>query len=167
MRFLNACLGLFAFAGAAANTFAACDASVQLESVDNRFEAIAAGIVRDSKTGLNWQRCSLGQSWSDAASSCTGEATQYTWFEAMQIATNDGWRVPNKKELVSIVVYDCSAPAWSEAAFGAQNTGVFWSATPLPYFGSPTAWAIDFADGAFTQTSASNTYAVRLVKGGD
>ncbi len=167
MKFINAYLGLFAFAGLTANALAACDASVQIRSVDDRFEVKAAGVVRDSQTGLSWQRCPLGQSWSDEAASCTGEATQYTWFEAMQISTNDDWRVPNKKELVSIVAYDCSAPAWSEAAFGSQSVGVFWSATPLPYFSSPTAWAIDFADGAFTQTSASNTYAVRLVKGGD
>lgn len=160
-------IGLLAFAGLLESAYAACDASVRLSDDSARFIVKSAGVVRDSHTGLLWQRCPQGQIWSGSVGTCEGDALQFTWFEAMQIAASDGWRVPNKKELVSIIAYDCNSPAWHAPAFGQQPIGVFWSSTPLPYFSSGAAWAVDFADGAFTQTSATNAHAVRLVKSAD
>ncbi|MBJ6922970.1 DUF1566 domain-containing protein, partial [Vibrio cholerae] len=42
------------------------------------------GTVTHHTTGLIWQRCSLGQSWD--GTDCTGEATTFTWEEALAAA---------------------------------------------------------------------------------
>ena len=60
------------------------------------------GTVTDPETGLQWMRCSLGQTWNGG--NCLGEAQSYTWDEAMTSADelNQGggyagyrdWRMP-------------------------------------------------------------------------
>jgi len=76
------------------------------------FTEVAPGVVKDSRTGLEWMRCSLGQEWSVSANTCKGEASFYTWertndllkkLEAMGgYALRNGWRVPTSRELVEI-----------------------------------------------------------------
>ncbi|MBJ6938275.1 DUF1566 domain-containing protein, partial [Vibrio cholerae] len=78
------------------------------------------GTVTHHTTGLIWQRCSLGQSWD--GTDCTGEATTFTWEEALAAAAQhtfagrNDWRLPNKNELVSIVEYRCYRPAINNQA---------------------------------------------------
>ena len=76
------------------------------------FTEVAPGVVKDSRTGLEWMRCSLGQQWSATANTCTGEVKNYKWQGAQDIAKkfnsmggNGGkadWRVPTVRELQSI-----------------------------------------------------------------
>ena len=80
--------------------------------------------MTDTRTGLIWMRCSLGQMWDGAA--CSGTANTYTWQAALQAAfeinsgasNDDGdglagfanetdWRLPNRNELESIVERRC------------------------------------------------------------
>lgn len=55
-------------------------------------------VVRDTKTGLMWIRCSLGQTWDGAT--CQGDAKYYKWKEAMKFPTDfsyegyNDWRLP-------------------------------------------------------------------------
>jgi len=65
-----------------------------------RFLGKDQGIVEDIRTKLQWQRCSLGQTWNGAT--CAGEARKYTLDEAQRIAPA-GWRLPTKDELASLV----------------------------------------------------------------
>jgi len=66
------------------------------------------GTATDTKTGLQWMRCSLGQRW--ANNSCVGEASKHTWQQALDKARSfsyagySNWRVPTIKELNSLVV---------------------------------------------------------------
>ena len=60
------------------------------------------------KTGLTWKRCAEGQSWN--GSTCTGIASTYSWSAALQLEPDmvtfvgfSDWRLPNLKELGSIV----------------------------------------------------------------
>ena len=76
------------------------------------FTEVAPGVVKDSRTGLEWMRCSLGQQWSVTANTCTGEVKKFNWQGAQDIAKkfnsmggNGGkadWRVPTIRELQSI-----------------------------------------------------------------
>jgi len=65
------------------------------------------GLVRDTKTGLMWMRCSLGQTWD--GSTCKGEPTSYQWKEAMKFPSDfsyegySDWQVPSFEELESLV----------------------------------------------------------------
>ncbi len=70
--------------------------------------------------GLEWLRCSIGQSWS--GSSCTGEAKKYTFEEAKVAAdtfnaTGYGgkrdWRLPTVRELASLL--QCSSGQFKDS----------------------------------------------------
>lgn len=73
-------------------------------------ELMKQGIWRDAKTGLMWDRCSVGQSWN--GTTCTGEAIQLNWQDAKDYVkkfTNQqakggysDWRLPTIQELSSI-----------------------------------------------------------------
>ena len=73
-----------------------------------------------------WMTCSLGQTFGNSDYSCTGSVTTFdTWTEALLAVQtfNDGggyaghgdWRVPNVKELSSLVERACSAPSIVQA----------------------------------------------------
>lgn len=73
-------------------------------------ELMKQGIWRDPKTGLYWDRCSVGQSWN--GTTCTGEAIKLNWQDAQDYVkkfTNEqakggytDWRLPTIEELSSI-----------------------------------------------------------------
>jgi hypothetical protein len=127
------------------------------------------GTVTDGSTGLTWMQCLEGQT----GSSCTGTATPLNWAGAL--ALDDGtWRVPNIKELQTIVDYSGSAPAINEICFpNTLGTGSIyvWSSSPVASI-TAKAWVVDFKDGslydAFPQTPPEviSVY-TRLVCDGD
>lgn len=61
--------------------------------------------IVDALTGLEWARCSVGQSWNADAAQCDGEPTRHTESEAEQYDTPDadGWRSPDIDELLTLV----------------------------------------------------------------
>lgn len=112
-----------------------------------RFSYSADGSeVTDNRTGLVWRRCSEGQSWS--GSNCTGSASTYTHEGALQRAqTQSGWRLPNVKELSSLVDDTRINPAINTVAF--PNTPHSWFWTSSPFVGdSNYAWLVIFYDGS-------------------
>ncbi len=58
------------------------------------------GTVTDSKTGLTWMRCAMGQTWS--GTTCTGWDGMYTWDQARTLNTtfagHSDWRLPTIRE---------------------------------------------------------------------
>lgn len=119
----------------------------------------------DNSTGLTWDRCVLGQTWSTALSACTGTPESLTWSGALLRANlamfngRAGWRVPNVKELESIVDRRCSSPALNPEFFRGNRETTTWSSTP--------GWAVNMADGSVVSGQAAATgMAVRLVRGG-
>ncbi|TXT33139.1 MAG: hypothetical protein FD135_5547 [Comamonadaceae bacterium] len=123
--------------------------------------------VTDSKTGLVWQRCSAGQSWSAAKTTCTGTAATYTHEAALSFAkTQTGWRLPNVKELSSITVKTRSNPAIDVMAFPATPSSWFWTSTPSA-FNASFAWGVNFKAGYVHYNSSdrnSPNFQVRLVR---
>lgn len=79
------------------------------------------GTVTHRTTGLMWQKCVLGQTYSNG--SCSGEATAYMLSTALDLAANytaagySDWRLPNAKELYSIVDDSCANPAINTEVF--------------------------------------------------
>lgn len=135
------------------------------------FEPRSAEVV-DHATGLVWQRCSVGQQWDGAT--CVGTASLMTWEDALAHAVAlrpvDGqrWRLPNVKELDSLVSPTRTAPAINRAAFPATALVGYWSSTydsSDPYL----AWRVSFDDGSVGTGFRANSwmpyeYAVRLVR---
>lgn len=126
------------------------------------------GTVRDSRTGLMWDRCALGQS----GSACAGAASTLTWQAALDAAATFGiykgyndWRLPNIKELRSLVEECRVNPSINEFAFPNTPTSYFWSGSP--YAGAASsAWSVLFYNGYADVTTRSAVFYVRLVRAG-
>ena len=146
-----------------------CNPNIARSAPDSRYQLVNDNTeVKDTQTGLIWQRCSLGQTWSDT-SSCTGTAATYNWTNALQTAKNmgNGWRVPNIKELDSLIEQACYSPSINETYFPNTVNSYYWSSSPVPY-DSYTAWFVHFGNGYDSSVypyKANNTY-VRLVRSG-
>ncbi|HDY7831466.1 TPA: DUF1566 domain-containing protein [Vibrio vulnificus] len=127
------------------------------------------GTVTHHKTGLIWQRCSLGQSWD--GSDCIGTATTFTWELALAAAAQHSlggfsdWRLPNKNELASIVEYRCWSPAINNQQFPNTPSAWYWSSSPFSNF-SGLAWYVSFSDGFVYNEYEYGDFHVRLVRAG-
>lgn len=134
--------------------------------------------VTDNQTSLIWHRCSEGMIWN--GTTCAGTASTYTHEQALQLAaaqassTGKAWRLPNVKELASIVDRSLSNPAIDSTAFPAtpsslQQLSYYWSSSPFFGYGVTTglAWSADFTGSGviFINRSLSPLY-VRLVRAG-
>jgi len=131
------------------------------------------GTVTHTKTGLMWKVCSEGQTWDNGA--CSGTAATHTWQQALQIpqALNTGggyaghsdWRLPNLKELQSIVELKCYDPAINETVFNNTLSSYYWSSSPYAS-GSDYAWGVYFNYGHDGSYNRVNHFRARLVRGG-
>ena len=134
------------------------------------------GVVRHETTGLEWQRCLLGQTWQDGHCGSV-MPIKYTWQEAL-IAANavEGWRLPNVKELLSIVEL-CGQTGFTAMHFNRQVfsfstvlSGIefplittLWSASPSTR--PDKAWMVSFTGLILdADVSKQNEYFVRLVR---
>jgi hypothetical protein len=112
------------------------------------------GEVLDQRTHLVWRRCAEGRGWS--GTTCTGpgtvflegtDATDHALAEAAR--TGKPWRVPNVKELSSLVDMHRNYPPIDPDIFPAfevdsYHTGTFWMQNPV------YDWRVLFADGQVT-----------------
>jgi hypothetical protein len=152
-------------------TFAAqvCNENTEQLASNSRYE-VSGGEAKDKQTGLVWKRCMEGQSWNLETSTCDGSPIARNWLEAHQ-AVPEGWRLPNIKELTSIVEYGCANPAINLSIFPTTTVSSFWSSSisksPLYAFFRPvnqTSWAIHLQDGTTNSSLASSEILTRLVK---
>ncbi len=135
------------------------------------------GTVSDSESGLIWKKCSEGQGWSPSANTCKEIAVTHTWQAALQLvqAINAGatgenfsqedWRLPNIKELKTIVERRCAIPAINNTVFPNTSSASFWSSSPYAP-GSGSAWSVNFFNGSDGASRKSNGKYVRLVRSG-
>lgn len=166
----SAVLLLFSCTLQAAQT---CQTAITATTPTADFTEHGDGTVTHDKTGLMWQSCSQGQNWS--AGSCAGTATGYSWQQALQLPATlnvsggyggySDWRLPNVKELRSIVELSCYSPAINLALFPGTLSGGYWSASPYAN-SSHNAWYVGFNDGYDYIGNRSYAERVRLVRGG-
>ncbi len=153
-----------------ANAAQTCNDHITASTPDSRFTT-TPDTVTDSKTSLMWMRCSLGQSGGGCS---TGNATEYNWQQALESvattnATSPGgyndWRLPNIKELASIVEVKCYNPAINTNVFPNTTLGSnsYWSSSPHADDNS-RAWHVYFSNGINTISNKTNSYYVRLVR---
>jgi Protein of unknown function (DUF1566)/Repeat of unknown function (DUF5648) len=90
----------------------------------------ANNAVTDRKTGLTWRRCLEGQIW--IGSNCEGTFKFYTHEEVLLSTKSPSlfWRVPNIKELQTLVDNSRIYPSLDEDAFFGGGFDVVWSSTP-------------------------------------
>jgi hypothetical protein len=116
---------------------------------------VRGDVVLDLRSGQLWKRCSIGQTY--YGNSCHGTALKMDWAGAQgaAAAVGDGWRLPTKAELASLVLPYCSNPVTDPAVFPETPQVSFWSENP------------DSGDGvlflAFDQAGAKNAPMLRPV----
>jgi hypothetical protein len=132
------------------------------------------GTVTDSRTGLTWDQCLLGQ---DHANDCAGPGDPETWQQGLAAAEtlnaqnwlgHDDWRLPNVRELRSLVERACTQPGIDANVF--LNAPTFPAVlTSSTYPALPTAmWVVGFDSGGYVAQFGKNlNHRVRLVRGGD
>lgn len=122
------------------------------------------GTVTDTATGLMWQRCAKGQSWT--GSTCSGSATAYTWNQAVALtdsfAGHTDWRLPSLTELQSLVKLG-SVPTIDTTAFPATSPVGFWSSTANTSVPA-NAWYVNFNVGFSVVGDKTSGVYVRLVR---
>ncbi|MCL2830684.1 MAG: DUF1566 domain-containing protein [Betaproteobacteria bacterium] len=131
------------------------------------------GLATDSTTNLMWDQCV----WGTSNSTCsTGTPWTGSWQDALQIAVtanasnykgHSDWRLPNVKELLSIVDYSSAAPAISSVAFpgGAHYP---WSSSTNHLGSEAYAFVLSGLGFYFDSVSkTTNAYNALLVRGGD
>ena len=109
---------------------------IEATAPQNRFvieSLLALNVVLDTRTGLRWRRCPILDDNSNAINpenvatlfdeTCPSSVKTVTWKAALEIAgqvvsaTRQAWRLPNVKELASLIGDECSTPAVQSAAF--------------------------------------------------
>ena len=148
--------------------------SIPATAPASRFTDNLNGTLTDTATGLQWKRCSEGQTWDAAGETCTGTASTYSWQQALQqaatlnaaggFAGHGDWRLPNSKELQSIVEEACLDPAIDLAAFPGTPSYLFWSASPDAF--DSNAWYVSFYYGNVNNYNQGAYNHARLVRGG-
>ena len=116
--------------------------------------------VTDNLTGLIWARNAnqFGTvTWSNALSSCNN----------LNYGGQTDWRLPNLKELLSLIDYANSGPALpSDNHFAGVQSGLYWSSTTLAGDTSH-AWYVYLGDGNMSyDVKDGDSYYVWPVRGG-
>jgi hypothetical protein len=149
------------------------------------------GTITDNNTGLMWEKKSDDGSihdkdnfytWGMTSPPYTMNGTMVTTFLAALnagggFAGHTDWRIPNYKELVSILNLENFTPAISPAfntacaplctvtTCSCTQSASYWSSTTYQN-GPGSAWFVDFYDGEVNNGSKVPNYYVRAVRGG-
>jgi len=117
------------------------------------------GTIADKTTGLVWQQDEPGaKTWSEAISYC----------DDLSLAGHVDWRLPNIRELVSLVDDNKSktSPALDTAFFPKVAAANYWSSTS--YATTPSAaWVVSFGSGGTNAGAKSSSLNCRCVRTGN
>jgi hypothetical protein len=123
--------------------------------------------VLDTQTNLIWRRCVEGMNWNGVT--CEGSALGVMLQEGLSRAllqaheSAKAWRVPDIKELASLVDYSQSHLAIDSTIFPATPNDQYWSSSPYAldaFYG----WVVHFYYGASYYTYLEDTGMLRLVR---
>lgn len=102
---------------------------------NDRYIALDDGTTTDLDTGLMWSRCLVGQKWDAGTQVCNGERTLLNWKGALEAGASftvggyENWRLPNIKELYSLV--SGGSTAFNTSVLnGLKTCSNLWSSTP-------------------------------------
>lgn len=132
-------------------------------------------LVRDLSNKVEWLRCSVGQQWD--GSTCVGEVilmNHETINQAIKIADEQlggSWRLPNLKELKSLVCEDCEPDLISckrakidETVFPNTDARAYWTGQQN-FMAQRHYWTVNFCTGHhYGRFYPEQEMAVRLLR---
>lgn len=139
------------------------------------------GTITDHGTGLTWEKLDDANT-----GGIHDKDNTYLWFFALEkvftlnesaFAGHTDWRLPNRKELESLLVYESADstldPVFDTACTLGCTTATCSCTLPAAYWSSSTsdrapteAWSVDFGDGSTLHDAKTTSNAVRAVRGG-
>ena len=121
----------------------------------------SAGVVTDSTTGLQWQ-----DDYSDNGGSIKSAKWQdaIDYCEALSLDGHEDWRLPNLRELTSLVDDTRYDPA-IDATFTQTASDGYWSSATYARY-HDNAWGVDFYSGRQGHDDKDYSYYVRCVRAG-
>lgn len=154
-----------------------CNSSVTSSAPDSRYTDNGDGTVTDKQTGLMWKQCSEGLA--TTSTPCdTGSAATYSWQGALTQAQTvnsagfagyNDWRLPNIKELSSLVEEACYSPAINSVRFPETmfvDYFGYWSSSPYVGSRGNGTWLYNFNGGSAYFVIRTASHYTRLVRGG-
>ena len=113
--------------------------------------------ITDSRTGLMWQKQDDGtvRTWENAISYCEG----------LTLAAQSDWRLPNIKELKTIVDNTKYSPAIDMTYFPNTQSSSYWSSSTDAGY-TDNAWCVSFDSGNVGNDGKADTGYARCVRGG-
>jgi len=126
-----------------------------LASQEPRFTDNGDGTVSDNSTGLMWQQQDDGalRNWESALGYC----------EDLTLAGHTDWRLPDIKELRSIVDNTRYSPAIDLTYFPNTKLSWYWSSSTYAS-SSNVAWGVYFGNGYVGDYYKAYTFYVRCVR---
>jgi len=120
---------------------------------------VSSNIVSDTLTHLQWENnetSAISKTWEEAITHC----------ENFNLNANTDWRLPNIRELKSIVDRTRIAPAIDNTKFITVNTNIsYWSSSTYLGANDPSyAWITNFGSGTSNKTPKSSNAIVRCVR---
>ena len=135
-------------------------------------------VLIDNRYNLMWMRCVAGESLHVTFKTCEGTATKGQWNDALsEVNTINGdsnknfgftdWRMPNVKELMSIVEHQCAYPAMNGYLFPGATGHAIWSNTPASDAAGLDTLVryVNFFTGSMgTEEAGTGSFSIRLVR---
>ena len=138
------------------------DLEMGVSSPDPRFTDNGNGTVTDNLTGLMWtkdaQQISGTRDWYQAINECNG----------LSFANHDDWRLPNVRELHSLIDFANDPPLpLGHLFYNVQLSNYYWSSTTdRRGSGNLTAWYVGIFCGSVNTWGKDTNYFVWCVRGG-
>lgn len=148
-----------------------CNSSTILSAPDSRYSVKSDGTVLDTETGLMWKTCQESKS---GASCGSGTDAQFSFYEAVThtntvnsergFAKHKDWRIPNSKELYSLVEKSCESPALNTKIFPSVDQVGYWSAS-VSVDDVTNRWALmaQFGD-IYAYSATTSSFGLLLVR---
>jgi len=139
-----------------------CNVEILQTSSEDRFIDNKNGTVTDVVTLSIWDKCSVGQQYNEGE--CIGLPTPFPeWPKALEYtASTAEKRLPNIKELSTLVERSCLEPAINSKTFPDTPLAIYWSSTPSDSI-AQSGRVIDFTDGSEFTRDVNTSFFVRLI----
>ncbi|MEJ2397667.1 MAG: DUF1566 domain-containing protein [Gammaproteobacteria bacterium] len=124
------------------------------------------GTITDNVTNLMWQMTpvAINYNWYEASGTYDASANPTTMdiCGSLNLGGYSDWRLPDKREILSIVDYGNANPAIYTSNFPDTSTYDYWTNTT---YNTTDAWYVRFTDGGVTTVNKTSGKHVQCVRG--